>query len=126
MVLWVDSNPNANKILITNIEQVGVNVVNFLTSGELKCWLSNKPVEIVDKILIISNRNRPGDGDECAGVRLCQWVKEEGSEWKDVPFIIYCFLPDLVCDLPKFKDVLLTNDRKEVFKFVIKHLNGIN
>jgi len=55
-------------------------VLNF--SGALKNWWIHKPIEIAESICVISNRSRPGDGDETAGVRLCHWLKEEGSEWR--------------------------------------------
>jgi len=104
---------------MSKIEQSGMSVLSFLTSGELKSWLVHKPIEIAKSICVISNRSRPGDGDECAGVRLCHWLKEEGSEWKEVPFMIYCFHPELVCDLPKYEGVFLTKKSDEVLKFVM-------
>jgi len=61
----------------------------------------------------VSFQERIGDGDETAGVRLCHWLKEEGSEWKNVPFLIYCFNLELVQDLPTYKGVFMTKDGNE-------------
>jgi len=80
--------------------------------------LSNKSDEMAQILLMISNRNRPGDGDESAGVRLCDWVKEARSTWSSVPFILFCFQIDLVCDLPKYDGVFLIKDSRELFKIV--------
>jgi len=73
---------------------------------------------VLSNIRIISNRNREGDGDETAGVRLCQRIKEKGSEWAHVPFMIYCWDTSLVKDLPQEEGVYLTSKSADVIQFV--------
>ena len=74
-VLWVDWNDNSK--LIAELQSMGVKVLKFPNSSSLRQWLTlnasvDRDPEV--QIRVISNRNRAGDGDESAGVRLLQWA----------------------------------------------------
>ena len=111
-ILWVDPNTEGNSKLKEQIEKNGVKVLNFSNSGELMAWLKCSAREA--DIRIISNRFRKGDGEESAGVRLCQWLQQE---WQTVPFLLYCGNTALVKDLPQHAK--LTQDARDVMKFAL-------
>jgi len=120
IIIWVDPNPHHNHKIISKIEKNNIKVVTFPNSYSMKHWLKEKDPETLKDIRVISNRFREGDGEESAGVRLCSWFKDENSEWKHVPFMIYCGKHKLVCDLPKYESVFLANEEVEVYEFAIK------
>src|SRR5690606_17963845 len=105
-ILWVDPNTNNNVDIKAEIEANGVKVKMFSTSGELMAYLSNASREA--NIRIISNGFRSGDGEESAGVRLCQWLQQN---WNHVPFMLYCSNKSLVKDLPKNDNFVFLTDK---------------
>ena len=109
-VLWVDCNDNSKSI--AELQREGVRVITFPNSSALRHWLTlNESVARDPKtpLRVISNRNRPGDGDESAGVRLLQWLHHEGSEWNFVPFLLFCGDTKRVKDMPSKNNCFLTD-----------------
>ena len=120
-VLWVDWNDNSK--LIAELQSKGVKVLTFPNSSSLRHWLTLNTAAARDsniQIRIISNRNRAGDGDETAGIRLLQWLHHVGSEWKNVPFLVFCGDKKLVKDMPLGENCFLTDSEAAVKKFALK------
>ena len=119
-ILWVDPNVQSNKKIIDSLQEKGVEITTFETSSSLRSWLSlNYQNNRKTKFGVISNRAREGDGDECAAVRLLQWLRQKGSEYAHFPFLIFCGNPKLVKDLPEEPNVLVTNDVAVLKKFAL-------
>jgi len=117
-ILWVDNNKTNNTDLIADLQSHGIIVTTLANSSSLMSWLALNHRES-NKIRIISNRNRPGDGDESAGVRLLQWLRQKESEWQHIPFLLYCGNAKLVQDLRQGPDVIVTDSRADVLKFAL-------
>ena len=119
-ILWVDPNVHNNKEIIDSLQEKGIEITTFETSSSLRSWLSlNYQINRTTKFGVISNRTREGDGDECAGVRLFQWLRQKGSEYAHFPFLLFCGNPKLVEDLPKEPNVFVTNDVSVLRKFAL-------
>jgi len=112
--------------LIKKIEDTQVRVIQFQGSKELLNWLSihgrrdNSASQ--QQISIISNGYRENDGGESAGIRLCQFLKQDGSEWKDIPFLLFCSNKNLVHD-PKFPVFTITDKSQDVLKFATSDIH---
>jgi len=115
-LLWVDHSPENNSSLITNLESQGVKITKFLNTHSLFSWLALNYKKNKEKLKIISNRNRPGDGEESAGVRLFQCL-HESDDWQHIPFLLFCGNANLVKDLPS--GVLVTDTEDGVVKFAL-------
>jgi len=89
IVLWVGllpPNSQINKILESDI----VKLKSFSNTPELQKWFQSCPPEIKNKsVRIISNKFHEGYGDEVAGERLCQWVKDPNSGWQHCPCLLF-------------------------------------
>ena len=117
-VLWVHSQTDGEDFskLKQKIEKKAT-VFTFSTSSELMTWLGCSSTGT--DIRIISNRFQEGDGEESAGVRLCQWLQKE-QKWSKIPFMLFCEDPSLVKDLPKEDHIHLTKNGKDLVTFALK------
>ena len=118
-VLWVHSQPESEDYikLKRKIEKKAT-VFTFSTSSELMKWLGSSTGT---DIRIISSKFRKGDGEESAGVRLCQWLQQE-QKWSSIPFMLFCEDGSLVTDLPNGDHIHLTKNGKDLVKFAVKSL----
>ena len=116
-ILWVHSQLDGEEYsnLKQEIEKDGAKVSTFSTSVELMDWLRCSSPRKDTRI--ISSKFRQGDGEESAGVRLCQQLQIE--KWSDIPFMLFCEDGSLVKDLPKGEHIHLTKKRKELLKFAL-------
>ena len=117
-ILWVHSQPDGdeNSDLKQEIEKGGAKVSTFSTSLELMNWLRCSSTKGKD-IRIISSKYREGDGEESAGVRLCQQLQLE--KWSEVPFMLFCEDASLVKGLIKGENIFITKNKKELLKFAL-------
>jgi len=92
-ILWVDSNHGVHAGFIKQLQSEGVNLKLLAKTQELKDWFQRNGLKLSKKekkeLRIISSRNRPSDGDETAGERLCQWLKDPKSQWSGTPFLLF-------------------------------------
>ena len=117
-LLWIDPNTNSNSGLVAKICSYPVNVIQLPDLVSMIQFLFNQ--KSTSDIRIITNRARPEDGGESAGVRTCQWILNH-DDYKHIPIMIYCGNPSLVADLPP--GAQLTNDPALLFEFATQNLS---
>ena len=122
-LLWIDPNSDTNASLVAKISSFPVKLIQLpdLVSM-IQCLFNHISTShgTVSDIRIITNRMRPSDGDESAGVRTCQWILNN-DDYKHIPIMIYCGNPSLVADLPP--GAKLTNDPVVLFEFATQNLS---
>ena len=125
-LLWVD--PNDNSGIIKTLQNQGVTVTQFPDSASLRSFLLKQLPSLggdrnasLSHLKIASNRFRGADGEEVGGVRLLQWLRQPGSEWNNIPFILFCGNANLVKhEMPTGDGIFFTDNTPDFIKLVTK------
>jgi hypothetical protein len=124
-LLWVD--PNDISKTIAKLQAENIVVSQFSDSKALMKFLENVQSKNpdIDQLFsdtyfkIASNRYRAGDGDEVAGIRLLQSLRQDGNPWKKTPFILFCGSVKAVKpEFPVDVDIFLTDKEQKFIKYV--------
>ena len=127
-LLWVD--PNDNSDIIKTLQNEEVVVTQFPDSTSLRAFLLKQLPSLghgedrnlkLSHLKIASNRFRGDDGEEAGGVRLLQWLRQPGSEWISIPFILFCGNANFVKhEMPSGEGISLTDNPTDFVKLVTK------
>ena len=55
-------------------------------------------------------------------MRLCRWIKQKGSDWEHLQFLLFCGDKKLILDLPDAAGVIVSDKESDVIKFATEDL----
>jgi len=118
---WIDPRPESNSFLINKVQSSGITVLSFESSQSIITWLMNS-VNTADGptsgLKIVSNRFRPDDGGDLAGVNLYHTLQTVNSKlFSHIPFAIFCGNKSLVKDPPA--DLLIMDKPLDFINWIL-------
>ena len=99
-VLWIDPDQSGyNRSLIDRslfVSAAPPTIVQVSSSAEAREWFLRDVATVraliaADRLRVITNRYRKGDGDELAGANWIDWMRaEEQQQYHSVPLLLFC------------------------------------
>eukprot|EP00028_Trichosphaerium_sp_Am-I-7-wt_P003185 CAMPEP_0168519800 /NCGR_PEP_ID=MMETSP0405-20121227/7548_1 /TAXON_ID=498012 /ORGANISM="Trichosphaerium sp, Strain Am-I-7 wt" /LENGTH=302 /DNA_ID=CAMNT_0008540441 /DNA_START=150 /DNA_END=1058 /DNA_ORIENTATION=+ len=118
LILWVDDNlskENKNIVTLLKARPKKTEVLPMMSSSEVLAWLQQFKGYCNNRLRIITNRYRKGDGDENAAEHLVKSIIKQNKKWSKIPILVFCGNKSSVKYLKKkYKNVSVTDNPADV------------
>mmetsp|Transcript_6141 Transcript_6141/g.6698 ORF Transcript_6141/g.6698 Transcript_6141/m.6698 type:complete len:221 (+) Transcript_6141:59-721(+) len=119
MVLWVDdkiSFENREIVKLLQKRPKKTEVLVMKSSSEILAWLHKFRGFYTNRLCIITNTYRKGDGDDLAAEILVKSIRQN-KKWTKIPIVVFCNNTSNVLYLRKtYKNITITNEVQDILK----------